>query len=236
MLRSVFLTSAAAAAAATALAATAASADVPGGTDLVEVQSSFDEKAFVAAVDRPADIRQLWDTVALRPGVLNNIKNSLNTLQFGFAYDPKRIGMVAVNHGPSVTYTYSDYVWTKYGIGDFFDFKDANGNRIASNIFLPRKYPASASSDLSAENGIYQDSGISALQARGVVFLTCHTAVEEQSRLLIKAGKAPAGMSPADVAGDILSHLIAGAVVVPGGVGTLAVLQHKYGYTYATVQ
>jgi intracellular sulfur oxidation DsrE/DsrF family protein len=43
-------------------------------------------------------------------------------------------------------------------------------------------------------------------------------------------------MSAADVAGDILSHLIPGAVVVPGGVGTLAVLQHKYGYTYATVQ
>jgi intracellular sulfur oxidation DsrE/DsrF family protein len=214
MQRSAFLTSAAVA---TVLAATAASADVPGGTDLVEVQGSFDEKAFIAAIDRPADIRQLWDTVALRPGVLNNIKNSLN-------------------NGPSVTYTYSDYVWTKYGIGDFFDFKDANGNRIAGNIFYPRKFPASAPRGLEAENGLYQDSGISALQERGVVFLTCHTAVEEQSRLLIKAGKAPAGMSAADVAGDILSHLIPGAVVVPGGVGTLAVLQHKYGYTYATVQ
>jgi len=233
MQRSAFLTSAAVA---TVLGATAASADVPGGTDLVEVQGSFDEKAFVAAIDRPADIRQLWDTVALRPGVLNNIKNSLNTLQFGFGYDPKRIGMVAVNHGPSVTYTYTDYVWTKYSIGDFFDFKDANGVRIASNIFYPRKFPPSAPRGLEAENGLYQDSGISALQERGVVFLTCHTAVEEQSRLLIKAGKAPAGMSAADVAGDILSHLIPGAVVVPGGVGTLAVMQHKYGYTYATVQ
>jgi hypothetical protein len=69
-----------------------------------------------------------------------------------------------------------------------------------------------------------------------VLFITCHTAVEEQARLLIKAGKAPAGMSSADVAGDILAHLIPGALVVPGGVGTLAVMQQKYGYTYATVQ
>ena len=66
--------------------------------------------------------------------------------------------------------------------------------------------------------------------------MTCHTAVEEQSRQLIKAGKAPAGMAATDVSADILSHLIPGAIVVPGGVGTLAVMQTKYGYTYATVQ
>jgi intracellular sulfur oxidation DsrE/DsrF family protein len=234
MQRSIFI--AGGIAAASALAATAASADVPGGTDLVESQSSFDEKGFVAAIARPADIRQLWDNVALRPGVMTNIKNSLNTLQFGFGYEPKRISIAAVNHGPSVTYTYSDYVWTKYSIGDFFDFKDAAGNRISTNVFFPRKYPATASKDLNAENGYYQDTGITALQERGVLFITCHTAVEEQARLLIKAGKAPAGMSSADVAGDVLAHLIPGALVVPGGVGTLAVMQQKYGYTYATVQ
>lgn len=235
MQRSTFLAAGAAAASLSAAKA-ATAADVPGGTDLVEQRGSFDEKAFVAAVDRPADIRQLWDNVALRPGVLSNIKNSLNTLQFGFGYDPKRISIAAVNHGPSVTYTYSDYVWTKYAIGDFFDFKDSAGNRIATNVFLPRKFPPTASKDPSAETGIYQDTGIVALQERGVLFVTCHTAVEEQSRQLIKTGKAPAGMSAADVSGDILSHLIPGAIVVPGGVGTLAVMQAKYGYTYATVQ
>jgi intracellular sulfur oxidation DsrE/DsrF family protein len=235
MQRSQFLT---AAAVAGTLSATgqALAAGVPGGTDLIEQRSNFDEKAFIAAIDRPADIRQLWDNVALKPGVLNNVKNSLNALQFGFGYDPKRISIATVNHGPSVTYTYSDYIWTKYSIGDFFDFKDASGNRIATNVFLPRKFPATASTDPSLDNSVYQDSGIEALQARGVVFLTCHTAVEEQARQLIKAGKAPAGMTPADVAGDILSHLIPGAIVIPGGVGVLAVMQGKYGYTYATVQ
>jgi intracellular sulfur oxidation DsrE/DsrF family protein len=67
------------------------------------------------------------------------------------------------------------------------------------------------------------------------VFITCHTAVEEQARGLIKAGLAP-GMKPAEVAADILTHLIPDAVVVPGGVGAIAVLQQKFGYTYATVQ
>ena len=45
----------------------------------------------------------------------------------------------------------------------------------------------------------------------------------------------PAGMSPQDVATDILTHLIPGAVVVPSMVASIAVLQSKYRYTYATL-
>jgi len=43
-------------------------------------------------------------------------------------------------------------------------------------------------------------------------------------------------MTPAEVSADILMHLIPDALVVPGGVAALAVLQQKFGYTYATVQ
>jgi intracellular sulfur oxidation DsrE/DsrF family protein len=235
MERKHFIVAAASTLAPLAVPGIAAAAPVPGGTDFIERRADFDEKAFAAAVGRPADIRQLWDNVALRPAVLNNIKNTLNTLQFGFGYDPARISVVAVNHGPSTSYTYTDYVWQKYRIGDFFDVKDAAGNRIATNVFYPHKN-SDPSTDPSAEAGVLQDTGIAALQARGVVFITCHTAVEEQARGLIKAGLAAAGMTPADVSGDILTHLIPGAIVVPGGVGTLAVLQQKYGYSYATVQ
>jgi intracellular sulfur oxidation DsrE/DsrF family protein len=236
MKRNDFLATAAAAGAFATTRGAAAASDVPGGTDLIERQANFDEKAFAAAVNKPADVRQLWDNVALRPGVLNNIKNTLNGLQFGFGYPAERISVVAVNHGPSTSYTYGEYVWQKYRIGDFFDFKDASGARISTNVFYQHKFPPGTSNDPNAENGTLQDTGIAALQARGVVFMTCHTAVEEQSRALIKAGYAPAGATPADVSGDILTHLIPGAVVVPGGVATLAVLQQKYGYTYATVQ
>ncbi|MGH7659819.1 MAG: transcriptional initiation protein Tat, partial [Vulcanimicrobiaceae bacterium] len=74
------------------------------------------------------------------------------------------------------------------------------------------------------------------LQSRGVVFLTCHTAVMEQSKSLIKGGFAPSGMTAKDVAADILTHLIPGAIVVPSGVATVAVLQQVYRYTYITIQ
>jgi len=234
MNRSHFLSSGGAVLATVASGGIAFAEDVPGGTNLIERHADFDEKLFAKAVGKPADVRQVWDNVALRPNVMTNIKNSLNSLQFGFGYDPARISIVAVNHGPSATYTYTDYVWQKYRIGDFFDVKDAAGNRISTNAFLAPKN-SDPSTDPAAEAGVLQDTGIAALQARGVVFLTCHTAVEEQSRGLIKAGLAP-GMTPADVSADILTHLIPGAIVVPGGVGTLAVLQTKYGYTYATVQ
>jgi intracellular sulfur oxidation DsrE/DsrF family protein len=72
------------------------------------------------------------------------------------------------------------------------------------------------------------------LQRRGMIVLTCHTAVEEQARAIVKRGFAPAGMTATDVAGDILTHLISGALVVPSMVATIAVLQSRYGYAYLT--
>jgi hypothetical protein len=68
-----------------------------------------------------------------------------------------------------------------------------------------------------------------------VIFLTCHTAVEEQARALVKAGNAPSGMSASDVADDILTHLIPDTHVVPSMMGTIMVLQQRFHYGYQTV-
>ena len=48
---------------------------VPGGTALVERRANFDEAVFERAVDKPADIRQLYENLGFRPSVLNNMKN-----------------------------------------------------------------------------------------------------------------------------------------------------------------
>jgi hypothetical protein len=89
--------------------------------------------------------------------------------------------------------------------------------------------------DPNDEHGMYQDTSIQMLQRRGLIMLTCHTAVEEQSRKIVKAGLAPAGMSPTDVANDILTHLIPETLVNPSMLATVAVLQKVYGYTYAAL-
>jgi intracellular sulfur oxidation DsrE/DsrF family protein len=237
----------------------AVAAGVPGGAQLVEPSSAFRQDRFNAVVGRPAEIRQLWENVALKPAVFANIKNSLNGLQFGYGYPAKMIAMAVVNHGPSAAYTYGDAIWAKYRIseyvgypppqqassafaaaamhiGELFGRTEAQAAALGKNPFYARKNPANGPSDPNDENSPYQDTSIEALQSRGVVFLTCHTAVMEQAKSLVKGGLAPRGMTPKAVAEDILTHLVPGAIVIPSGVATVAVLQKRFGYVYTTIQ
>jgi intracellular sulfur oxidation DsrE/DsrF family protein len=234
MKRSSFIASSASLAALAGGVAGAAEA-VPGGTHFVERKSDFNEAEFSKIVGRPADIRQVFEAVAFHPAMFGNIKNALNGLVFGFGYPADRVALAVAPHGPSSAYTYSDYVWSKYRIGEAFKTQDAKGNAVASNIFLKPAKPLDKSSDPDAEESIYQDTSIESLQSRGVVFLTCHTAVEEQARTLVKGGFAPSGMTAPQVAEDILTHLIPGTHVVPSMVAAIAVLQQKYHYSYITL-
>lgn len=233
MNRSAFLASASLAA--LSGAAAGAAETVPGGTHFVERRANFDMQAFEAAVDpAAAEIRQLWEVIAFHPQVFANVKNSLNGLQFGFGHSASQIAIVFAPHGPSSAYNYSDYVWSKYKIGEAFSLKDAQGQSVSSNVFLAPAKPLDRNADPDSAASIYQDTSIQTLQSRGVVFLTCHTAVEEQSRTLVKGGFAPSGMTAQDVADDILTHLIPGTHVVPAMVAAIAVLQVRHHYSYIT--
>jgi len=231
MNRKGFLVSATTAAATPALAS---AQQVPGGTHRVERRADFDEKAFDAIVGRAAEIRQLYEAVTLEPAVLGSVKNSFNGLQFGFGYRPDEISIALAGHGASAVYGYSDYVWRKYRIGEFFKLHDAVGTAISSNVYLASRVPYDPGANPDDPAGMYQDTSIAMLQRRGLIVLTCHTAVEEQAGNLFARGFAPAGMTADAVASDILTHLIDGAVVVPSMVATIAVLQSKYRYSYLT--
>ncbi len=234
MNRSAFLSSSASLVA-LAGAGAAAADSVPGGTHLVERKTDFDEAAFASLVDRPSDVRQMWEAVAFRPGVFNNVKNSLNGLRFGYGYAPDRIAMAFCPHGPSSAFTFTNDIWTKYKIGEFFKLTDAAGAPVTTNVFLKPAKPLDKSADPDDPSSVFQDTSIETLQSRGVVFLACHTAIEEQARALVKAGNAPAGMTATDVANDILTHLIPGTHVVPSMVATVAVLQQRFHYSYVTL-
>lgn len=234
MNRGTFIVSSASLAALGAAPAAAAQS-VPGGTHLVERKADFDAAAFARMAGKPADVRMVIESIAFHPQAFSNIKNALNGLEFGFGYPEDRISIFFAPHGASSAFTYSDYVWDKYKIGEFFKLKDDKGNAITSNTFLKPAKTLSSSKDPDDENSMYQDTSIETLQKRGVVFLTCHTAVEEQSRGLIKAGNAPSGMKASDVADDILTHLIPGTHVVPSMMGTIMVLQQRYHYGFQTL-
>jgi hypothetical protein len=234
MNRSAFIAASASLAAASSTAAQTRAASVPGGTHFVERKSDFDADAFAKIVGRDAQIRQLYEAVNFKPALLNNVKNSFNGLQFGYGYAPDAIAISLAPHGPSSSYTFSDYVWQKYRIGEFFEIKDAAGAPVTSNVYLKKRASVDRNAEPDDDKGMYQDASIEMLQERGLIVLTCHTAVEEQSRAIVKKGLAPAGMTPPQVADDILTHLIPNAVVVPSMVATIAVLQATYHYTYIT--
>ncbi len=226
------------AASATLLAASGAVASaqgVPGGSEPVETAANFDSQGFAAAVGRQAQIRQLWESVAFKPGIFNNIKNSFNGLQFGWGYPPGSMAFVLAPHGPSASYVYSEYVWQKYQIAKFQGLADAAGAPVASNVYLARRGGTDTAASPNDEKGFYQDTSIEALQQRGLIVLACHTAIEEQARGIVKKGLAPAGTSASSVADDILTHLIPGAIVVPSMVAAVAVLQQNFHYTYITL-
>ncbi|HEY1884315.1 MAG TPA: hypothetical protein VGG51_14900 [Candidatus Cybelea sp.] len=228
MKRSVFLTGSATIAAAT----NAAAARIPGGEHFVVRRADFDETSFAATLGRPAAVRQVYEAVAFQPAVLGSIKNSLNGLQFGFGYPAGSLAIALAGHGASSAYSFSDYLWKKYRIGEFFKLKDADALPITSNVFLKSSAPFDPALDPDDEKGMYQDASLEMLQRRGTVILTCHTAVEGIARSLVRRGYSGATTNAQAVADDILTHLIAGAVVVPSMVATLAVLQSTYRYAY----
>lgn len=224
----------AATAGATTFSGAAAAAGVPGGTHRVERRADFDEALFARTVGRTASIRQVFEAVAFRPTLLGNIKNAFNGLQFGFGYPASAIAIALAGHGPSAAYAYDDSIWRQYRIGEFFALKDASGAALTSNVYLPAHAGFDPSADPDDPAGMYQDSSVSMLQRRGLIVLTCHTAVAEQSRALVAGGFAP-GRSAAEVMGDILTHLVDGALVVPSMVAALAVLQNEYRFAYVTL-
>jgi hypothetical protein len=234
MNRNNFLAASASLAAASA-ATPALAQSVPGGSHFVERKSDFDIAGFAKLVGRPAKIRQVFEQVAFKPPVLSNIKNAMNGLQFGFGHAPADMIVAFGGHGPSAAFGYSDYLWEKYKLADYYPLKDAQGNPVTSNTYLKAKATFDTSADPDDANGMYQDTSIEMLQKRGLLMLTCHTAVEEQAKGIVKAGNAPAGMAAKDVADDILTHLIPGAIVVPSMVATMAVLQADHKFTYAAL-
>ena len=68
--------------------------------------------------------------------------------------------------------------------------------------------------------------------SRGVVFLSCHNSIWEQSAALIKTGVNPDELSHEALAAELTNHLIPGVILTPGVAATLPELQLA-GFHYA---
>jgi intracellular sulfur oxidation DsrE/DsrF family protein len=218
--------------------ATLGTADRETEAQLVYTKSEWKLSEFNQLANNPARVKQVYDIIPIAEGsFLNNIKNSLNGLHFGFGIPEEEIKIVAALHGPANMLNYDDFIWNKYRIGAWLKVTDpATGQPAVKNIFYPSK--AGAALHYSSENpdspqSLYQDTSIEALQHRGVQLLACHTATEEQARALIAHYNLT--QQPEEIVKDMLAHTLPEVLVVAAMVAAIALLQTDGHYSYITV-
>src|SRR5580700_5652226 len=170
--------------------ALAAAMTAPGAANaqLVYQHGDWKSEEFRELLRKTARVRQVFDVTAIGEGkFLNNIKNALNGFECGFGIPLKQVQIIAALHGAANMINYDDSMWAKYRIGEWLSVTDPDtGKPAVRNIFFPSKVAkAEGKEDPSDEKSSYQDKSVEGLQRRGVKFLSCHTATEEQARVLV---------------------------------------------------
>jgi hypothetical protein len=210
----------------------------PAEAQLVWNASDWKMAEFEKIVHNTARIKQVWDIVQIGDGkFLSNIKNALNGLHFGYGVPTEQIKIAAALHGPANMLNYDDYVWSNYQIGEWLKVIDPATNKPAvRNIFYNSKngvQKKSVSKDPDDPNSLFQDASIEALQARGVQFMSCHTATEEQARALVKRNTL--SQSPEEIVKDMMAHTQPHVLVNASMVSAIALMQAEGRYTYITL-
>jgi hypothetical protein len=196
--------------------------------------------SFEELLAEKARVKQLFDITQVEDGAsLAKIKNSLNGLHFGFGVPADQIRMIGGLHGPANLMNYDDAMWSKYKVGAWLKIYDPKtGQPAVRNPFYqsPLSEEAAritASTDPNVESSPLQDASMQGLQRRGVRFLSCHTALEEQARQLIRHYNLSEG--PETIVGDMLAHTVPHVLVVASMESAIALLQSEGRYSYATV-
>jgi intracellular sulfur oxidation DsrE/DsrF family protein len=204
-----------------------------GEAQLVYQKTDWNVGEFEKLVRSPAKAKQVYDVRGVGEGkFLNNVKNSLNGFIYGFGIPEKEIKIAVAMHGPSNALAFDDAMWQKYRLGEFVEVKDpATGKPATRNIFFPGK--AGGSDNVQDRSAKIQDHSIEALQGRGLKFLSCHTATEEQVAGMI--AKFSLKASAEDIVRDLQAHVLPGVLIVPAMVATVALLQSEGRFTYITV-
>jgi hypothetical protein len=200
---------------------------------LVYKHSDWRFTDFDKLLKNPAQVKQVYDIRPIGDGkFLNNIKNSLNGFHFGFGIPTEEIKIVSAMHGPSNMLNFDDSIWEKYRIGEWLEVKDPKTGKPATrNIYLRKS--AGGSTDPDDRTSIFQDTSIEALQERGVQFLSCHTASEEQAHALVSQYSLKT--SPEEIVKDLQAHTVPGILIVPAMVAAISLLQSGGRFTYITV-
>lgn len=193
---------------------------------ILDRQDLWDHEALAHLLAYRGGPRQVWDNTDLMSPWLNGMRNSLNAQIWGFGH-PDFLA-VSATHGSAHFALYDQTVWEKYQIGKLLGGKPNTNTWIAEP-----KAAAGDPADYQNAAGVFSphDNSLSVLQRRGVVFIACHNAIWEQATKLREVGHNPDGLSVEQLTAELTNHLIPGAVLSPGVVGTLPELAGA-GYSY----
>jgi intracellular sulfur oxidation DsrE/DsrF family protein len=207
-----------------------------GDAQLVYQHGDWKAEEFRELLRKTARVRQVFDVTAISEGkFLNNIKNALNGFERGFAIPLKQVQIVAALHGPANMINYDDSMWAKYRVGELLAVTDPEtGKPAVRNIFFASKVARTErKEDPSDETSSFQDKSVEGLQRRGVKFLSCHTATEEQARVIVNRLRLNEGTEA--VVKDLEAHPVPNVLIVPSMVASVALLQSEGHYSYITV-
>lgn len=194
---------------------------------ILEHPDQWDHEALSEVIAYRGGERQVWDNTELGGPWLNLMRNSLNAQIWSFRH-PEFL-VVSATHGSAHLALFEQAMWDKYGLAKLA------GDKFPTNSLLDEKSASSQKTkDHESAEGPFSshDNSIPALQQRGVVFLSCHNAIWELAERLIGANANPDKLSLDALAAELTNHVIPGAIITPGVVGTLPELQ-QVGFHYA---
>jgi intracellular sulfur oxidation DsrE/DsrF family protein len=195
---------------------------------ILDHQEQWDHEALTEVLAYRPSPKQAWDNTDIASPWLNFMRNALNSQIWSFKH-PDFL-TVSVTHGTALLALYDQTLWDKYQLTRLA------GEKFKTNTLIIEQKAASADpANYEDPAGPFsgEDNSVLALMRRGVVFMACHNAIWEQAATLIKADVNPEKLSHAALAAELTNHLVDGAVLIPGAVGTLPELQ-QVGFHYAT--
>lgn len=207
----------------------------PAQAQLVELASDWKLSEFNKLAHHRARVKQLYDVVSPKFEVLTHIRNSLNSLHYGFGIPQDQIQIVSVSRGPAILMNFDDYVWKTYNFGKIFKIDDAKTGKPAErNVFYTSSKVGAnfkySSNDVGNPDSIYNDTSIYALQQRGVRFLCCHNTTESSADYLAEENHMQ--KSGRQVYQDLVAHTLPNVLIVPSGVGAIGLLQSEGHFSY----
>ena len=187
----------------------------------------WDSEALNAVLHYSGGPRQVWDNTVLEGPWLDLMRNAMNVQIWSFRH-PNFL-VVSATHGSAHLALYDDYIWEKYRFT-----KLTKGRQKTNTLILEPADAHTNPADFNDPDGVFSphDNSITVLQRRGAVFLACHNAIWELTMGLHAKGDNPDHLTHPQMAAEFTNHLIPGAVLTPGIVGTLPELELA-GFQYA---